>query len=135
MREPLALRRFIPALLVVATGCVATKWQVQSAPAGDLLRSTAATEIRLTTTDGREIQLRHPVVEGDSIIGTSQQPAVGPPVPVGRQAVALSSVTSLAIKERDPAASSFLSAIAIVGLGLTALGVALAVACAGDCME
>ena len=117
------------------TGCVATTWHVQSAPPSQVLQGTALTDVRLTTTHNREVQLKNPVMEGASIIGLSRQPAVGPPVPVGRQAIALSSVKSVAIKQRDPAGSALLTGLAVGGLVLLTYAALFAAACAGDCME
>jgi len=114
--------RSVVLLLLSLNGC-ATRWQVQDVPPTTLLRTSGASDFLVTTTGGRQYELRDPVIDRDSLVGVEKADPTGPDVRV-RRAIALADVKQVAVREADGVASAFwiaLGGLFVVYLGLAAL--------------
>lgn len=103
----MSARRFRGCLLatVVLSGC-ATKWEVQKAPAADVIKFSDDDDYLVTRTNGVQLQLRNARVEHDSLIGVEKDDPSGPSVNA-RRAIALTDVRSMAVRKPDGVATTF----------------------------
>jgi len=64
-------------VLLALTGC-ATKWEVQKAPAADVIKFSDGDAYLVTRASGTQVELREARVEHDSVIGVKKDEATGP---------------------------------------------------------
>jgi hypothetical protein len=103
----MSARRFRGCLLaaVALSGC-ATKWEVQKAPAADVITFSDGGDYLVTRTNGEQMQLREVRMEKDSLIGVKKDEPTGPAVNA-RLAIAVSDIRSIAIRKPDGVATTF----------------------------
>lgn len=106
------------AMLLLA-GC-ATKWEVQHAPAAEVIEFSDGDEYLVTRTSGAQVQLREAKVERDSLIGVETDDPTGPALNA-RRAIALTDIRSIAVRKPDGVAATFW--IAAVGTLVVALAI------------
>lgn len=120
----------LQALLVILTLLNAcTYWRPTQVEPAELVEHKRPEEIRVTTRQGLEAVLTHPVISGDSLIGyggglTERKG------PVRRIAVPLWEVEHLSLRDIDPAQSLGMTVV----VGLAALGAVMAtyiIGCSG----
>ncbi len=112
--------------LVALAGC-ATKWEVQKAPAAEVLKFNGSGDYLVTRMNGNQVELRDPVVERDSVIGIEKADPTGPDLHA-RRAIALSDVKQIAVREHDGTATAIWLAVAGTFVVLIAFGIAFAAA-------
>jgi hypothetical protein len=99
---------------LLATGCV-QKWAPRGGPVPQAAAAQQGRRVRLSLTDGKEVELTHMRVEGDSILGVASAPP-------RRYAVATADVQAIAVPEGDPMRGvSMLAAIGIAGIAVSLL--------------
>lgn len=67
---PGRLSQSVAALLTLTTLAACQRWTTVESPIASTVEKNDPDHIRITTTDGRVMELRSPIVEGDSIAGT-----------------------------------------------------------------
>lgn len=102
---------------VLAAGC--TRWSVRDSPPGVVLRTDRPEQMRLTLADGARVELRSPRLSGDSLLGLSTHGV--------RLAVPTDEVRQVEVRTTNTAGT-----VALVGLGVGAVLVAIAAASGGD---
>ena len=108
MRVPLPsvlLRLTLSAALMVQTiGC--TAWEVQQVSPGDLIERDHPSKVQLRHADGTRRTLRHPSVEGNSLVGAGRKDTVR---------VALADVNRVAVRKFSPLKTFGLTAVIVGG--------------------
>lgn len=102
------------------SGC-ATRWEVQKAPAADVIRFSDGDDYLVTRGNGAQVVLRAAMVEHDSLIGVQKDEPTGPAVNA-RLAIALTDVRSIAVRKPDGVATTFWVSLAGVFAVLLAFG-------------
>lgn len=109
-------------LALLLSGC-AMKWEVQKAPAADVIKFSEGEDYLVTRTNGAQVELHKVVVEHDSLIGVEKDDPTGPALNA-RQAIALTEIRSIAVRKPDGVATTFwvsLAGVVAVGLAFGAL--------------
>lgn len=125
------LAALIATVLWLGTTACATWPEIESSPgAPPSAESLAeADQIRVTTTDGREIALEHDVrIVGDSLVGWQEAPERLRPRPEGREAIALADIEKIQRRKGQPV----LTALAVAGSAFLVAGI---IACASGCVD
>lgn len=111
-------------LLIAASVCACTKWQVQSVSPQRILSERQPDKIRVSRANGKNVVLNRPQIVGDSLYGL-RSPSTGTPTTDGREAVTLGEIDSIAIRKSNPLGTAALVA-AGAGVGLLILYIASA---------
>ena len=109
-------RRGYTLLAMLALSGCASKWEVQNAPAADVIKYSERDDYLVTQTSGRQVELRHVSVERDSLIGQVKDDPSGPAIHA-RLAIALADVKSIAVRKPDGVATTFW----VAAVGVTAV--------------
>jgi hypothetical protein len=116
-------------VLLALTGC-ATKWEVQKAPAADVLKFSDGDACLVTRVSGAQVELREARVDHDSLIGVKKDEATGP-AENARLAIALTDVRSIAVRKPDGVATTFWVSLAGVFAVMLAFGALMSAADGG----
>lgn len=92
-------------LSLALSGC-ATRWEVQNAPAADIVKFSDGEDYLVTRTNGEEMQLREVRIEKDSLIGVKKDEPNDPAVNA-RLAIAVTDIRSIAVRKPDGVATTF----------------------------
>ena len=87
------------------SGC-ASKWEVQNAPAAEVIKFSDGNDYLVTQTSGRQVELRNATVERDSLFGDVKDDPSGPATHA-KLAIPLTDVKSIAVRKPDGVATTF----------------------------
>jgi hypothetical protein len=114
------MRRFPTPLLAVALALAAcTTWRPQTAPAPEVIAAHGNASVRIVRRDQSTIELRHPQVVGDSIVGEAGDPP-------RRVAVATADVERVDVRKVSAARTGGLSVGVLLVVAIVAVGAATA---------
>jgi hypothetical protein len=114
-RSPAPLRLALSAaILVQSVGC--TAWRVQQVSPSALIEQHHPPRVQVRHADGTRRVLRHPSVEGDSLVSAGRKDTVR---------VALADVSAVAVRKFSPLKTAGLTALIVGGF----FGLACAMTC------
>jgi len=106
-------RRFIACILLPAYLAACSTWTTQEASPQQVLQDEQPDKVRVTLTDGSQVEVYEPAVSGDTLIGLREGQQVSIP---------LASVTQLELREGDTVKSIALATGIVVGVGALVVG-------------
>ncbi len=109
MRGQSTLRRFVCAALLPCYLAACTSWQTQEVSPEQALADEQPDKVRVTLTDGSQVEVHQPTVARDTLTGFSDGHQVSVP---------LASVSELELRESDTGKTIWLTVGIVGGVGL-----------------